>query len=208
MKKKIQKFKNSSYKYKVMFFAKLTFFINAFLFLGKGVMGFVFDDMLILISSVYSFFIALAKFLFIRGENRKDKDKTKYTYYLYMAICLFLGSSFYLLYWVLGLIYGRSIVRYPLLQFILYLVVSIIEFVFSIKGLLISNKEKDLLLNGIKFVNLSTAITSLILVITLTQTLKGITNHYIINFFGIIISFIMLGIYFHALHYKNEEKDL
>lgn len=208
MANKIKKFKNLSYKSKVLFFSKVSFFINAFIFLGKAIMGFCFDDMLILISSVYSFFIALTKYIFLRGEKRKDKDVIKYNYYLYIILCLFIGSSFYLLYWILALIYGRSIVRYPLLQFVLYLVVCIIEFVFSIKGLLISNKEKDLLLNGVKFVNLSTAITSLILMIMLIKSLKGIANFYIINYFGIVISFIMLGVWYYSIHHKNVDNDL
>lgn len=77
-----------------------------------------------------------------------------------MAIFLFIGSLFYLAYWVNALV-GESInIKYSKLQFIIYFIIYIIETIFSIHGLSFFNKNKDMLLGGIKFVNLSISISA------------------------------------------------
>lgn len=201
--KDIDQIKEIPYKKKVLFFNKLSIVINIILCLGKAIMASIYLDLLFGLSSLYSLFIVLCKLSFYAGEMNKEKEKYKYNYYLMMTIFLFIGSFIYFIYWIVAMSKSASIIKYPTLQMIIYTIVFVIEFGFSLKGLFISNKEKDLLLNGIKFVNLSTALSSIAMIAMLIKSLKGITDYYIIIFYGIVISFIMLGVYIYSIKHKK-----
>ena len=86
---------------------------------------------------------------------------------------------------------------FPLYKFILYILIYIIESISSLKGLFISNKNDDLLLKGLKFVDLSIAFSSFFMIIMIILEYLGyVENKYIINVFGIIISLYMFYKYF------------
>ena len=201
--KDIDQIKEIPYKKKTLFFNKLSIVINIILCLGKAIMAIIYLDLLLGLSSLYSLFIVLCKLSFYAGEMNKEKEKNKYNYYLMMTIFLFIGSFIYFIYWIVAMSKSPSVIKYPTLQMIIYTIVFVIEVVFSLKGLFISNKEKDLLLNGIKFVNLSTALSSIAMIAMLIKSLKGITDYYIIIFYGIVISFIMLGVYIYSIKHKK-----
>jgi hypothetical protein len=201
--KDIDQIKEIPYKKKTLFFNKLSIVINIILCLGKAIMAIIYLDLLLGLSSLYSLFIVLCKLSFYAGEMNKEKEKNKYNYYLMMTIFLFIGSFIYFIYWIVAMSKSPSVIKYPTLQMIIYTIVFVIEVVFSLKGLFISNKEKDLLLNGIKFVNLSTALSSFAIIAMLIESLKGITDYYIIIFYGIVISFIMLGVYIYSIKHKK-----
>lgn len=200
---KVNQVKDIPYINKVLFFNKISIIINLVLFISKAILAGVYLDLLFGLSSLYSFFIVLCKVTFYAGELDENNQKSKYKYYLMMTIYLFTGSFIYFIYWIIAISKNATIIKYPTIQMIIYTIVFIIEFVFSLKGLLISNKQKDLLLNGIKFVNLSTALSCIAMIIMLIKSLKGITDYYIIIFYGIVISFIMLGIYIHSIKKRN-----
>ena len=201
--KDIEQIKEIPYKKKTLFFNKLSIVINIILCLGKAIMAIIYLDLLLGLSSLYSLFVVLCKLSFYAGEMNKEKEKNKYNYYLMMTIFLFIGSFIYFIYWIVAMSKSASVIKYPTLQMIIYTIVFVIEVVFSLKGLFISNKEKDLLLNGIKFVNLSTALSSFAIIAMLIESLKGITDYYIIIFYGIVISFIMLGVYIYSIKHKK-----
>lgn len=198
------KYKSFTYIEKVTFYNKLSVAFNLSLFFGKASLAIYYKDILYIVSSFYSFFIVLAKLNFNEGIKKEDQ---KYKYYLYMSIFLMISSLIYIFYWILICFVLNRSLEVSTIKYIIYIVIFALEFVLSIKGLLISNKEKNLLLNGLKFVNLSIALSSLMMVII---SLKDLLTHsktvIVLNISGLIISiimFIILGITYR----KNKKKD-
>lgn len=183
--------KSVPYINKVIFFNKISLIINSILTISKVILAIIFKDLFIGLASCYYFFIVCDKLCFYYGK-KKDNKKLEDS-----KLFLFIGSLFYLAYWVNALV-GESInIKYSKLQFIIYFIIYIIETIFSIRGLSFFNKNKDMLLGGIKFVNLSISISAFFnLIIIILCTFKGLSNYYFINFNGVIIAIIMYIIYF------------
>lgn len=189
--------KSVPYINKVIFFNKISLIINSILTISKIILAIIFKDLFIGLASCYYFFIVCDKLCFYYGKKKDNKKLEDSKLFLLMAIFLFIGSLFYLAYWVNALV-GESInIKYSKLQFIIYFIIYIIETIFSIRGLSFFNKNKDMLLGGIKFVNLSISISAFFnLIIIILCTFKGLSNYYFINFNGVIIAIIMYIIYF------------
>lgn len=189
--------KSVPYINKVIFFNKISLIVNSILTISKVILAIIFKDLFIGLASCYYFFIVLDKLCFYYGKKKENKRLEDSKIFLLMAIFLFIGSLFYLAYWLNALV-GESIdIKYSKLQFIIYFIIYIIETIFSIRGLSFFNKNKDMLLGGIKFVNLSISISALFnLIIIILCTFKGLSNYYFINFNGVIIAIIMYIIYF------------
>lgn len=189
--------KSVPYINKVIFFNKISLIINSILTISKVILAIIFKDLFIGLASCYYFFIVCDKLCFYYGKKKDNKKLEDSKLFLLMAIFLFIGSLFYLAYWVNALV-GESInIKYSKLQFIIYFIIYIIETIFSIRGLSFFNKNKDMLLGGIKFVNLSISISAFFnLIIIILCTFKGLSNYYFINFNGVIIAIIMYIIYF------------
>ncbi len=189
--------KSVPYINKVIFFNKISLIINSILTISKVILAIIFKDLFIGLASCYYFFIVCDKLCFYYGKKKDNKKLEDSKLFLLMTIFLFIGSLFYLAYWVNALV-GESInIKYSKLQFIIYFIIYIIETIFSIRGLSFFNKNKDMLLGGIKFVNLSISISAFFnLIIIILCTFKGLSNYYFINFNGVIIAIIMYIIYF------------
>lgn len=189
--------KSVPYINKVIFFNKISLIVNSILTISKVILAIIFKDLFIGLASCYYFFIVLDKLCFYYGKKKENKRLADSKIFLLMAIFLFIGSLFYLAYWLNALV-GESIdIKYSKLQFIIYFIIYIIETIFSIRGLSFFNKNKDMLLGGIKFVNLSISISAFFnLIIIILCTFKGLSNYYFINFNGVIIAIIMYIIYF------------
>lgn len=189
--------KSVPYINKVIFFNKISLIVNSILTISKVILAIIFKDLFIGLASCYYFFIVLDKLCFYYGKKKENKRLEDSKIFLLMAIFLFIGSLFYLAYWLNALV-GESIdIKYSKLQFIIYFIIYIIETIFSIRGLSFFNKNKDMLLGGIKFVNLSISISAFFnLIIIILCTFKGLSNYYFINFNGVIIAIIMYIIYF------------
>lgn len=189
--------KSVPYINKVIFFNKISLIVNSILTISKVILAIIFKDLFIGLASCYYFFIVLDKLCFYYGKKKENKRLEDSKIFLLMAIFLFIGSLFYLAYWLNAFV-GESIdIKYSKLQFIIYFIIYIIETIFSIRGLSFFNKNKDMLLGGIKFVNLSISISAFFnLIIIILCTFKGLSNYYFINFNGVIIAIIMYIIYF------------
>ena len=189
--------KSVPYINKVIFFNKISLIVNSILTVSKIILAIIFKDLFIGLASCYYFFIVLDKLCFYYGKKKENKKLEDSKIFLLMAIFLFIGSLFYLAYWLNALVGDSINIKYSKLQFIIYIIIYIIETIFSIRGLSFFNKNKDMLLGGIKFVNLSISISAFFnLIIIILCTFKGLSNYYFINFNGVIIAIIMYIIYF------------
>lgn len=130
---------------------------------GKAVIGIFTVSLFMLVSAFYSALTGLAKQFYYRGALICKEDIKKETvYYCFMAIFLLAASLVYSLYMVRlfflssGLVYGK-------IAGITVAAVSFTELFMAVRGLVKSNKLNDMLVSGLKIVNLSVALTALVL---------------------------------------------
>ncbi len=163
-----------------------------------------YQDTFLIPSIIYSIFIILSKGIFFIGYKKNLTDEEELKYFLFYGIFLFLGSFSYLVYWIIEYVINPLSIHLGLAKFIVYLIVYLIEIFSSIEGLFESNKKHDLLLKGLKFIDLSIALSAFMMVIIIIfGYFVGENNKYIINIFGIIISFVIFILYF---KYKRKSK--
>lgn len=122
----------------------------------KLVFGLIFSSIFLVIGGFYSIGLSLIRMVFLVGTKKDPKKEMDYFYimtiiltitcfiYLYNAIRFFDGNNDY------QLLVGLAIVIY-----------GVIDLTIAIVGLLKTNKENDLLLTGVKWVCLTSAITSI-----------------------------------------------
>lgn len=164
-----------------------------------------YQDTFLIPSIIYSIFIILAKGVFFIGYKKNLTEDEELKYFLFYGIFLFLGSLSYLIYWIIEYVINPVSIHLGLAKFIVYLIVYLVEIFSSIEGLFESNKKHDLLLKGLKFIDLSIALSALMMVIIIIfGYFIGENNKYIINIFGIIISFIIFILYFKYKRKSNK----
>ncbi len=167
-----------------------------------------YQDTFLIPSIIYSIFIILAKGIFFIGYKKNLTEEEELKYFLFYGIFLFLGSFSYLIYWIIEYVINPLNIKLGLVKSIVYLIVYLLEMFSSIEGLFESNKKHDLLLKGLKFIDLSIALSALMMVLViLFGFFIGENNKYIINIFGIIISFIIFGLYFKYKRKSNKKVD-
>lgn len=192
-----RKIRSIPYLEKVNKINNFTIIINLLILAYKLVTVIISYEDFLIPSILYSIFIILSKLVFFIGYKQNLYLKEELDYFLIISIYLFLGSLSYFIYWIFEFILSPISVSFPLYKFILYILIYIIESISSLKGLFISNKNDDLLLKGLKFVDLSIAFSSFFMIIMIILEYLGyVENKYIINVFGIIISLYMFYKYF------------
>ena len=164
-----------------------------------------YQDTFLIPSIIYSIFIILAKGVFFVGYKKDLTEDEELKYFLFYGIFLFLGSLSYLIYWIIEYVINPVDIHLGLPKFIVYLIVYLVEMFSSIEGLFESNKKHDLLLKGLKFIDLSIALSALMMVIIIIfGYFVGENNKYIINIFGIVISIIIFVLYFKYKRKSNK----
>lgn len=133
---------------------------------GKAVIGIFTLSVFMLVSAFYSVFSGLAKQFYYRGAAAGREDaKKEVGYYFCMAVFLLVASLVYSLYMVRLFFLSEGLV-YGTIAGITVAAVSFTELFMAVKGLVKSNRLKDMLVSGLKTVNLSGALTAIVL----TQT--------------------------------------
>lgn len=164
-----------------------------------------YQDTFLIPSIIYSIFIILAKGIFFIGYKKDLTEDEELKYFLFYGIFLLLGSLSYLIYWIIEYVINPVDIHLGAPKFIVYLIVYLVEMFSSIEGLFESNKKHDLLLKGLKFIDLSIALSALMMVIIIIfGYFVGENNKYIINIFGIVISIIIFVLYFKYKRKSNK----
>lgn len=191
----IKNFKNLDYIKKVLFFNMITIIINLLILVYKICVLAIYKDKFLITSIIYSFLIILAKSIFNISKNEKNhkiNKKFEKKCYLLMNLLLFIASISYLIYWIIIFITDENIIKFQLLKLVLYLGVYFIESISSIEGILYSNKNNDITLKGLKFVDLSIGLSALtVFVYIFFVYFFSFLNKYLINISGLLISVIM-----------------
>lgn len=130
---------------------------------GKLVIGLATLSVYIIISAFYSLGVGLAKQIYYRGYLKAlDDPSCEPKYYLRISLVLMASSLVYIGY-MIRLFFIKNSFHYSMFLGIAIATVSFFELIVAIVGLVKSNRRKDLLLSGLKTVNLSSALVALVL---------------------------------------------
>ncbi len=148
-------------------------FVNAIFKTAVGLLTFV---AALCVSGLYSFFTGLSKRVYFRGMRKSGINERKESgYYFFMGTILTAASAFYIVY-MLRYAFGGSPEKVGLAAFAFVAGVAVMDFVFAIGGLLKARRERDLLSEGLKLVNLSTSFAALATAVTAISALAGMNG--------------------------------
>lgn len=158
----VRNFKNLSYKEKTVFHNKISMTINLLWAGLKLVFGSVIGSVFLSISGLYTAFIAMAKSAFFDGLRLAKNSYEELRHFKRIAWVLFFAGVLYLFY-ILEFFIQPRIQSYNTIISITIALFAFCEIGFSVWGLFRSKKTNDLLLNGLKLINLSSALSALVL---------------------------------------------
>ncbi len=158
----LKKFKNLPYKTKTSYLNKLTMIVNITWAIIKLVFAYLISSVFISLSGFYTIFIGLAKTAYFDGRRHSKKLYDEHKYYNRIAFAIFLAGILYLFYFIELFIHPKE-TQYSLTISITLALIAFCEIVFSVCGLRKSKKTNDLLLSGLKFINFSSALSSVVL---------------------------------------------
>lgn len=118
------------------------------------------------VSAIYTFCLGVSKHMFFKGRKQaKTEADSEMQYYLFIGIVICVASICYLIYMV-RLFFIPSTTSYGEITAIAIAAMSFTELGFAIYGLIKARKQKDLLTEGLKAINLVSAMAAIVL----TQT--------------------------------------
>ncbi len=209
MKNWLNNYKNMPYKQKTSLHNKISMGSNFAWSLLKLVLAGVISSFFLTLSGFYTMCLALAKCSYFDGRRNAKNLFKEEKYYKQIAFMLMIAGLIYLLYILEIFIYTHE-QSYGLIISITFALIAFCEIFFSVRGLIKSWASKDLLLIGLKLINISSALSSLVLTqIALLSVNSTSTNTILYNtLFGMFIGLITmaLGIYmFFYLTYFNKK---
>lgn len=202
----INSLKKLPYKVRTSYLNKITMFMNLVWATLKLVIAYLISSVFISLSGFYTIFIGLAKTAYFDGQRNVKKFNDEKKYYRRMAFAICLAGIVYLFYFIAFFTNAKD-KTYPLVVSIAIACAAFAEIFFSCWGLLKSKKTNDLLLSGLKFINLASALSSLVLTqIALLSLNMTVTESNIYNMItGTIVGFLTIGIslyMFLSIHIK------
>ncbi len=161
-----QKFKSyikKPYVHKATFSNKISMTYNLIWAIIKLVGAYILSSIFISLSGFYTIFIGLAKMAYFDGRRNSKSFADEKIYYKRIAFALFTAGLLYLFYFLEFFNYDRSNTYYDIIVCIVIALISCLEIIFSVRGLIKSKKTNDFLLTGLKFINLCSALSSVVL---------------------------------------------
>jgi hypothetical protein len=165
---------------RILLFARVSIVLNATIGLGKTVMGFHSHSFIFACSGFYNLCIALAKIVavkgyaeskgkavwpFVRHADKGGKQK-EHHYYRQVGFTQLLASLVYTIGSIGVLFFGRDKAHYSLILVILIGIITAIEIITSIYGVVARRREKEPILEAIKLTSLISSLIGLVLVQT------------------------------------------
>ena len=176
----------------------------------KFILANVIGSYFLTLSGFYTICIALAKCSYFDGRRNAKTQFKEEKYYKQIAVMLIIAGLIYLLY-IFEIFLATHEQSYGLIPAITIALVAFCEIIFSVRGLIMSWKSKDLLLIGLKLINVSSALSSLVLTqIAILSVHASIEENILFNtLFGMIVGVITIifgsGMFFY-LSYFNKTK--
>ncbi len=177
--------------------------------IGKVLVSLITFSFFFIISALYSVGVGVAKIIYFKGLKKTNNNITiERQYYLRMGFVLMITSIIYITY-MIRLYFYPSNFNYGEILAIAIAFISFLELGFSIRGLLKSNRNNDLLLSGLKSVNLASSLTSIVLTqvallsFTMTNTNPSNYNALAGIVFGSVCILISIVMFFNYLLKKH-----
>ena len=165
----MSKFTNLILKYKNLSFNKRTDLNNKITLIGNliwATMKFVFaifiKSVFISLSGMYTIFIALAKTAYFDGRRNRTSVYSERKHVKRISFALILSGISYLAYFI-ELFKSPQQTSYDLIFSITLATIAFCEVTFSVIGIFKSKKTNDLLLTSLKYINLASALSSIVL---------------------------------------------
>ncbi len=158
----IKSWRNLPYDEKTSMINKITMVSNLIWAILKLILAFFIRSIFISLSGLYTIFIAFAKASYFDGRRHCKKRYEEHIYYNRISASLTFAGFLYTLYF-LGIFFHPQQNNYDPIISIGIAAVAFCELFFSIWGLIKSKKSNDLLLTGLKFINLCSAMSSIVL---------------------------------------------
>jgi len=162
IKELILRYKNLSFNKRTDFHNKITLISNLFWAILKFIFAIFIKSVFISLSGFYTIFIALSKTAYFDGKRNRTTVYSERKYVKRIAFGLILAGLSYLAYFI-ELFKSPQDKSYELIFSITLALIAFCEVIFSIIGIFKSKSTKDLLLTSLKFINLASALSSLVL---------------------------------------------
>lgn len=156
------KYKNLPFNKRTDLNNKCTLILNLIWACLKLVFAYFIKSVFISLSAFYTIFIALSKTAYFDGKRNRTTVYSERKYVKRIAFGLILAGLSYLAYFS-ELFLRPQEKSYDLIFSITLATIAFCEVTFSIIGIFKSKKTKDLLLTSLKFINLSSALSSIVL---------------------------------------------
>lgn len=206
----IKNFKEIPYKTKTSFTNKISMSTNFIWAILKLIFAGLISSIFLSISGFYTLCTALAKTAYFDGRRLSKNQLQETKYFKRISWTIFCGGFLYLFY-ILRLFISAKVQDYNQIISIAIAAMAFCEIFFSIRGLIKSKKSNDFLLLGLKCINLSSALSSIVLTqIALLSVSISIEKSIVYNtltgvFVGILI--ILISIFMLIKLYKFKEKS-
>lgn len=206
----VKNFKNMPYKSKTSFTNKISMITNFIWAFIKLVLAGIVSSVFLSISGFYTMCTALAKTAYFDGRRLSKNQIQETKYFKRIAWTIFGGGLLYLFY-ILELFVSPKTQNYNMIVSIAIAAIAFSEIFFSIRGLIKSKKSNDLLLIGLKCINISSALSSIVLTQVAILSFSIPTGDAIVYniLTGITAGFfiILIALYMITKLYKLKEKS-
>lgn len=162
IKELIFKYKNLPFNKRTSLHNKITLILNIVWAVLKIVLAIFIKSVFISLSGFYTIFIALSKSAYFDGKRHRTTVYSERKYVKRIAFGLVIAGFAYLAYFS-ELFLQPQDKTYDLIFSITLATIAFCEVAFSIIGIFKSRRTKDLLLTSLKFINLSSALSSIVL---------------------------------------------
>lgn len=202
MLKLIRKFKDMSPSQKARLTSGVTMTVNFVMAGAKIFFGIFSAFWFICVSGAYSLCVGLCKRIYFVGRARSDGETFReIKYYRAIGVVLMLAAVCYIGYMIQYVMFPSDLRRYGAITSIVIVAVSVCEVIFAIIGVVRARKDKDLLMEGLKFVNLVSSTVAVVTAEAVTLVflsdigLAGSVNAALVNaVFGLFLGVVSLGI--------------
>ena len=205
----IKDYRNLPYKNKTSINNKVSMATNFAWAVMKLILAYFISSYFLSISGFYTICIALAKCSYFDGRRNAKSQLKEEKYFVQIACMLIVAGLIYLLY-IVQIFLDSHTQSYGIIIAITIATVAFCEIFFSIRGLIKTKNSKDLLLVGLKLINVCSALSSLVLTQIALLALPDNTQSYILSntLIGIIAGLITftIGIYMFVYLHKFNKK--
>lgn len=160
---KVKEFIKKPYEHKAAFSNRISMTYNFVWAIIKLIGAYILSSVFISLSGFYSVFIGLAKMAYFDGRRNSNSFSDEKIYYKRIAFSLLIAGFCYMFYFLEFFNHDNSDAYYDIIICIVIAVISCIEIFLSVRGLIKSKKTNDFLLTGLKFINLCSALSSVVL---------------------------------------------